>query len=110
MLNFQGYVPPFELKPDDFWINNPITYKCLKTTLKVVVFEKFMGSMTEILLLQYFLNFGQVLEHLVLYAVDGLKEDEKKIVIKKAKEMKNTIKAAVIIPVILCIDGIYAYI
>ncbi|XP_021892909.1 putative F-box/LRR-repeat protein At5g54820 [Carica papaya] len=29
--SLEGYVPPFELRANDFWINNTTTYKCLRS-------------------------------------------------------------------------------
>lgn len=106
VFNFQGYVPPFELRANDFWIKNTTTHKCLTNRLKVVVFKGFKGSWNEILLLRYFLNFGQVLERLALYSEDRLNEDEKKTIMEKAKDIKNTIKASPLVQIILYIDGI----
>ncbi|KAK4850074.1 hypothetical protein QYF36_003676 [Acer negundo] len=60
-------VPPFELDPEEFWTNNFIVHRCIKTSLKVVELLGFQGTGNEILMLQYLISFGSVLGEVNLY-------------------------------------------
>ncbi|KAI9185944.1 hypothetical protein LWI28_012199 [Acer negundo] len=63
----QDDVPPFELDPEEFWTNNFIVHRCIKTSLKVVEVLGFQGTGNEILKLQYLISFGSVLGEVDLY-------------------------------------------
>ncbi|TXG67750.1 hypothetical protein EZV62_009025 [Acer yangbiense] len=64
---FPDDVPPFELDPEEFWTNNLIVHRCIKTSLKVVEVLGFQGTGNEILMLHYLISFGSVLEEVNLY-------------------------------------------
>ncbi|KAK0600273.1 hypothetical protein LWI29_013281 [Acer saccharum] len=66
-IDLQDFVPPFELNPEEFWTKNLIILSCIETSLKVVEVFGFQGTGNEVLMLQYLILFGSVLEEVNLY-------------------------------------------
>ncbi|KAK1581640.1 hypothetical protein Q3G72_007627 [Acer saccharum] len=93
---FLNFVPPFELNPEEFWTKNLIILSCIETSLKVVEVFGFQGTGNEVLMLQYLILFGSVLEEVNLYlsqeddGYGGNRENYRKI----AEWMQRDIESA----------------
>ncbi|ESQ42985.1 hypothetical protein EUTSA_v10015307mg [Eutrema salsugineum] len=57
------------IDPQTHWLQN-ISYKCLRRTLRVVVFKNFIGSFDQLQLLQHFIRTGDLLERVDVHVRD----------------------------------------